>query len=132
MSTSIAQAIDYLTQRYPACFNLAKPQPLKRGIRHDIHAELPAEFSHQAIHKALWVYTQSPDYLKSIVAGRPRIDLTGAPAGTVTAAEAAHALTARPGPRPPTPPAPAPSPPPGPRSRAHTKPKLGLPFRKTQ
>ena len=77
--------IEKLAALYPRCFFVyeRKRKPLKIGI----HEELGPEFS-----AALWHYTGNAGYLgASVVAGTPRIDLQGNPAGEITTADADNA-----------------------------------------
>src|SRR5262249_8236614 len=83
-----------LCERFPACFAPAKQGhrwPLKIGINKDIVAAAPG-LSPVEIGRALAFYCNGRSYRQSMVAGRARIDLTGAQAGVVTEDEAAYAL----------------------------------------
>jgi ProP effector len=84
-------ALDFLCQRFPKCFDLSNPQPLKIGIRKDILASIPIEVSRNAIENAINVYVKNLDYLKNVVDGRGRVDLQGAPSGVVAPEEATYA-----------------------------------------
>jgi ProQ/FINO family len=48
----VADVLTTLLQRFPACFDLTRPQPLKVGIHHDLRAALP-EASRAQIEAAL-------------------------------------------------------------------------------
>ena len=74
---------------YPACFDRANPRPLKRRIHKDLMA---AGYLHKEAKRALARYCTCRAYLKALtVAGTPRIDLQGQPAGEVTEDDAADA-----------------------------------------
>jgi sRNA-binding protein len=64
-------------------------RPLAIGIRQQIYAR--CAFSHRSVGDALWRYTKSEAYLRTITEGAKRFDLDGATSGHVTATEAAHA-----------------------------------------
>jgi sRNA-binding protein len=85
-------ALDFLCQRYPKCFALANPQPLKIGIQRDVLQDLPAEVSRNAIENAFGTYTKRLEYLKGVVTGRARIDLEGVASGIVTPEEQTYAV----------------------------------------
>jgi sRNA-binding protein len=75
-----------LTQAFPACFNLKRPRPLKLRIVVALPAVDPRDLD-----QALGFWTGRLPYLKACTEGATRVDVTGEPAGVVTAAEAAHA-----------------------------------------
>ncbi|RFA29836.1 hypothetical protein CAI21_08345 [Alkalilimnicola ehrlichii] len=86
-----------LAERYPQCFTRdpAKIRPLAIGIQHKLREELNAddewkETPNWLIRQALALYTRSGAYLNAIVEARPRINLDGSEAGTVTEQEQAH------------------------------------------
>lgn len=83
---------DILAHRFPAAFKGRgeSKTPLKIGIDRDILAAMP-ELGDRRIVLALQDYTFGPTYLSNLHAGAPRIGLDGAPAGEVSAEEAAHA-----------------------------------------
>ena len=91
-------AIDTLTvlrAKFPLCFarlDLRSRTPLKVGIHADILTAAP-EIDPSDLGKALHLYTRHAGYLAQCVEGQPRIDLSGQPAGALTAAEAEHART---------------------------------------
>ena len=70
-------AMDFLCARYPRCFNVDNPQPLKIGIQHDIRDQLPLEISRNAIANALEWYSRRLEYLNTVIEGHVRIDLDG-------------------------------------------------------
>ena len=82
-----------LAARFPQCFTISEQghRPLKVNIRLDVIAAIGATIAPQELGRALRWYTHNPVYLRSTIAGAPRIDLDGKLAGTVTVAEAAHA-----------------------------------------
>jgi hypothetical protein len=85
-------ALEFLTERFPKCFDLNNPRPLKIGIAFDIVAAAPPEISWLAITLALDSLTKSQSYLARVVAGEPRIGLDGEPAGVVTPNDEAYAM----------------------------------------
>jgi ProP effector len=81
-----------LADTFPSAFKgfgAPKP-PLKVGIFKDVKRELP-ELSARALEAALNDYTSGPSYLREVKVGTPRVDITGAPAGEVTADQASYA-----------------------------------------
>jgi ProP effector len=87
METAIAE----LAVAFPAAFTLDPTlvRPFKLGIKDDIYAQ--SAISRRRITAALRSYCNSVHYLRASTEGAVRIDLTGEPAGTVTATEARHA-----------------------------------------
>jgi sRNA-binding protein len=87
----IEQILRDLLAAFPLAFS-TEPRdvkPLAIGIRQQIYAR--CTFSHRSVGDALWRYTNSPAYLRTITEGAPRVDLDGATSGNVTPMEAAHA-----------------------------------------
>lgn len=87
-----------LTRRFPECFTTDRRQvkPLAIGIQKELRAALDAdpalaETPNWLVKQALARYTRSPAYLEAIMAGTPRIDLHGRPAGEVTDEARQHA-----------------------------------------
>jgi ProP effector len=82
-----------LVEKYPATFTMLESKwvPLKVGIGGDVIANHP-ELKPSQIGQALYWYTHSTDYMAKLIEGADRIDLTGQPAGVVSATEAADAL----------------------------------------
>jgi ProP effector len=76
---------------FPAAFTLDPTlvRPVKLGIKDGLYAQSP--ISHRRITAALRSYCNGVHYLRASTEGAVRIDLTGEPAGTVTATEARHA-----------------------------------------
>lgn len=70
---------------------MAEPKPLAIEIGRAILADNP-EIRRGHLGTALSAYTRSTSYLERLIADAPRIDLSGAVAGRVTAEEARHAL----------------------------------------
>jgi ProP effector len=82
-----------LRERFPdviSHLNADRRQPLKIGIDNDIRALLP-EIDPKTVGYALALYTGHIVYLRSLVEGASRIDLTGKEVDTVTANAASHA-----------------------------------------
>jgi sRNA-binding protein len=90
-ATKVETAIAELLVAYPAAFTLDPTlvRPLKLAIKDDIYAQ--SAISRRRITAALRSYCNSVHYLRASTEGAVRIDLTGEPAGTVTANEARHA-----------------------------------------
>ena len=89
----IHAALADLATRYPQTFVLEKYQPhrpLKVGIAADLRERCPA-VERRVRSVALSVYAKRIMYLQGLVAGAPRIDLDGNPAGEVTAKDEAYA-----------------------------------------
>lgn len=76
-------------QRYDATFFKGHTRPLKVGIHEELAAREP--WPEKLVRRALACYVNLPRYLKSVRDGASRIDLNGAPAGTVDEAAAEHA-----------------------------------------
>jgi sRNA-binding protein len=74
-----------------ACFSGPHCQPLKIGISRDLIERAP-EIAPDDISGALAMYVGLPAYLWTCTEGATRIDLDGAPAGVVTAKEAAYVV----------------------------------------
>ena len=86
----------------PAAFDPGQPRPLKIGIHRDLIA---AGHPSLAVRLALQRYTALGQYRRTLVAGTPRVDLLGQPAGDVSEEDAANAqdrlssAAPKPGPR---------------------------------
>jgi sRNA-binding protein len=87
----IERTIVELVAAFPLAFSTEPEQvrPLGIGIKQRIYER--CTLSHRDIGAALRCYTGRVAYLLAIVEGTPRIDLDGAPNGTVSANEATHA-----------------------------------------
>jgi sRNA-binding protein len=90
-ATKVETAIAELAAVFPAAFALDPTlvRPVKLGINDDIYAQFA--ISRRRIKAALRAYCNRVHYLRASTEGVMRIDLTGEPAGTVTATEARHA-----------------------------------------
>jgi ProP effector len=90
-ATKVETAIAELAAVFPAAFTLDPTlvRPVKLGINGDIYAQFA--ISRHRIKAALRAYCNRVHYLRASTEGVMRIDLTGEPAGTVTATEARHA-----------------------------------------
>ncbi len=86
-NTTPAPPLD-LPTLYPACFDRSQPRPLKLGIHKDLIA---AGHPLKDVRRMLWRYCSRRAYLKAMLAGAPRIDLEGQPAGAVSEEDAANA-----------------------------------------
>jgi ProP effector len=91
----VEAVIEELVGAFPAAFTRDPTlvRPLKLGIRNDICAR--SSMSRSRIMAALRAYCNSERYLAVCKEGALRVDLTGAPAGVVTATEAEHGRAAR-------------------------------------
>jgi sRNA-binding protein len=90
-ATKVETAIAELAAVFPGAFTLDPTlvRPVKLGINGDIYAQFA--ISRRRIKAALRAYCNRVHYLRASTEGVMRIDLTGEPAGTVTATEARHA-----------------------------------------
>jgi sRNA-binding protein len=81
-----------LVAKFPHTFfrEPAQVQPLKKGIAQDLRAMFSC--SGQVLHGVLHFYTTRPAYLRALAAGRPRIDLSGQCAGSVSPEEQQEAM----------------------------------------
>jgi sRNA-binding protein len=85
-----------LRQAFPQVISrldVHKRRPLKIGISQDVQSLLP-EVDPQVIGHAMRIYCSDRRYLAGLVAGAPRIDLTSAWCGEVTADQATTARKA--------------------------------------
>ena len=85
--------IEELCQRYPKTFTHEPHdvRPLARGIREAIVANAP-DLPASIVSQALAIYAAGLPYLRACIAGAPRVDLSGDPAGVVTEKEAMYAV----------------------------------------
>jgi sRNA-binding protein len=85
--------IGELCQRYPKTFTHEPHdvRPLARGIHKAIIADTP-DLPASVVSQALAIYVAWLPYMRACIAGAPRIDLSGAPAGVVTEKEAMYAV----------------------------------------
>ena len=100
-----------LCERFPDCFDLANPRPLKLKIDKDLLAIYAAEVAfpegvstdykdtaygivYRRIRHSLIGYTKKSAYLQASVEGTPRIALDGTPCGEVNEREATYAANA--------------------------------------
>lgn len=85
--------IEELCQRYPKTFTHEPHdvRPLARGIREAIVADAP-DLPASIVSQALAIYAAWLPYMRACIAGAPRIDLSGDPAGVVTEKEAMYAV----------------------------------------
>jgi sRNA-binding protein len=88
-----APIIAALAEHWPCAFSVyqAKRKPLKRGVDQDIIAAAADIFTLSELKSALRFYCGNLDYLRACREGAERVGLSGEPAGTVTADEAARA-----------------------------------------
>jgi ProP effector len=88
--TKANATIDILSQRFPRAFSRdgAKRRPLKLGIHFDLVAALDGAIPSLDLRAALQLYTSSPWYQRTLIAGAVRVDLNGDEAGEVSAEHA--------------------------------------------
>lgn len=86
--------ISRLQKQFPLAFpkKPAAKLPLKLGIHKDLYAQAEAlKLTNAEIKEAVKTWCQGSRYWACVTEGAPRLDLAGAPAGEVTAAEALYA-----------------------------------------
>jgi sRNA-binding protein len=85
------RVVETLAARYPRAFYVRqiKRRPLKTGIHLDLTAD--GAFTTDEIALALRWYVSNPGYRGRLLAGAERVDLLGAPPGTVTETDAEQA-----------------------------------------
>lgn len=85
--------IAYLIEKFPLCFSLTQPKPLKVGIFQDLVENLQTEedLSKTKLRQAIRQYTSSWAYLASCQAGANRVDLNGESCGELDQQQAEHA-----------------------------------------
>jgi sRNA-binding protein len=78
-----------LAERFPKCFTVLgrKRRPLKVGINADVVAAMVGIVTPVEVGAAIRRCVSAIDYERSLLAGTPRVDLQGRPAGTVTDSE---------------------------------------------
>jgi ProP effector len=77
-------ALAQLCQRWPKCFDLKNPRPLKIGIAHDLTHELGEAELRPELKGALNLYCGSLGYLSNLRADTSRLDLHGNEVGFVS------------------------------------------------
>jgi sRNA-binding protein len=96
----IRQAVDWLAQAFPLCFNVKEPKPLKFKIEHDILnqwiylSSLPYERpmpSRLLLRKAVAWYATRSTYYAAFDKATHRIDLDGKEVTEITEAEKVYA-----------------------------------------
>ncbi len=90
-----AEMLPVLVKTFPKAFfaHGRNRRPLRVGIFEELNAALPPEIDRQRLRLYLGIYTRQPSYLRELTPGAIRIDLSGYPAGGVSAKEAASAAT---------------------------------------
>lgn len=83
--TQIEVVLAALIEKFPKAFfkEAANRIPLKVGIHRDLYVALHGQFSNKIVQQSLRRYMGVAGYRKKLVAGAPRIDLEGNPAGEV-------------------------------------------------
>lgn len=89
------KTLHWLKATFPQCFIKGEhKQPLKVGIHKDVLDYCEEHYPHEPqnlIKKAVAKYAQGTQYLTTLKAGAPRLDLQGNPCGVVTEEQQAHA-----------------------------------------
>jgi len=97
----IRQAVDWLAQAFPLCFNIKEPKPLKLKIEHDILnqwvylSSLPYDRpipSRLLLRKAVGWYATRSTYYAAFDKATHRLDLEGKQAQEITEADKTYAL----------------------------------------
>jgi ProP effector len=90
---AVHATIELLAATWPRCFAIKfrDRKPLKVGIANDVAAAATRAITAAELDAAFALYTRQAGYLKVLKEGAVRVDLEGAPAGTVTAEQAAMA-----------------------------------------
>lgn len=84
----VQQALQYLLDTYPKCFNYKTPRPLKIGIHVDVLNEKKNdEISNLSLRRAIGYYTRGPFYLRCVLQQNQRVDLSGNDCGEVLETE---------------------------------------------
>src|SRR3990167_5679334 len=81
---SLKEAVKWLALKYPKCFNLENPKPLKIGIEKDIIKEGLWPHPYKVLQKALAFYVYSPLYQNALLQETKRYSLEGTHLGEVT------------------------------------------------
>jgi ProP effector len=89
----IAAAIALLAERFPKTFFVfeRRRKPLKLKIHLDLQTALDGAVTPDELSRALHFYCGNVGYLRAMLCGAWRVDLSGNPPGAVSAAEEAHA-----------------------------------------
>ena len=90
----VVLTISRLQKQFPQAFpkKPAPKLPLKLGIHKDLYAQAEAlKLTQAEIKEAVKTWCQGSRYWSCMTEGATRLDLNGAPAGEVTAADAQHA-----------------------------------------
>ena len=91
--TAAHATVELLAATWPRCFSIAfaSRKPLKVGIGKEIAAATEGALTPEELDAAMRLYTGAKGYLRTLQEGAQRVDLDGAPAGPVSATEAAFA-----------------------------------------
>jgi len=81
----IQKAAEWLCKTYPLLFTEKRNLPLKTGIEKDIFEKEGDQmvFTRSLVRKSIGFYVNHPLYLKNIIEGTLRYDLTGQEAGSI-------------------------------------------------
>lgn len=90
---NVAAVLQLLAEKWPLAFSIyeQRRRPLKIGIHRDIATALGGAVTSAKLKSALRFYVSNLGYLLACREGAERVDLNGAHASTVTAAQAEHA-----------------------------------------
>jgi sRNA-binding protein len=85
ISPSLWRISKWLCKTYPFLFSAKRHLPLKTGIEKDIFEKEGDQmvFTRSLVRKAIGFYVNHPLYLKNIIEGTLRYDLTGQEAGSI-------------------------------------------------
>lgn len=89
-----ARKMAKLIEYWPDLFSQDNPKPLKVGVLDDLQRDIAArglEFGRGSLKAALTTYTKRPQYQQALATGGQRYNLTGQPAGSVTAEQQQNA-----------------------------------------
>jgi sRNA-binding protein len=92
---AVQAALALLAEAFPKTFFVyeQRRRPLKIGIHLDILAVMDGAITPKELVNALRYYVGNEGYLRACREGAARIDLSGKPAGEISAQDAAHAVS---------------------------------------
>lgn len=82
--TELREAIEWLTDRYPKCFNPQNPKPLNIGIKKDIILKGEWPYPRDFLQRTLSFYVKSPFYQQALLNEQKRYSLEGDSIGEVS------------------------------------------------
>jgi ProP effector len=92
---TLKKTLTWLCERFPQCFNLSSPKPLKRHIEADIFLQLPKDgaISRRSIRFILTFYVKRGAYYRFLLENSYRFNLDGLAAEEVESSHKEHAKT---------------------------------------